>query len=911
MADPPVILPNLASILLPNSNPNPPSPALIPNFGGKPPPKPHQNLSSHQTAPKISSKMRRRSLIIAPDSDEEDDAATPASATTSVSVASGGGGGGGSAGRSSSQNPSPFPYPIPSSPPPSPPVDISDDDEVEEIQDPDEDSPFDDAHDEIRDSDGDSLFTDVADDLSPPFPAPPQIPCPPPAPAPPPPPLSRTPTPTPPPARTPTPVPSPAAAPTPPSRTPTPTPPPAPLFRTPTPTPPPAPTSAPLFPTPTPPLAPLFRTPTPTPPPAPAPTPPARTPTPTPPPAAAPTPARTPSSTPIRAWTPTSTPPTASPSALSMRLRPVDAFLRRLRVRVRPEWLEFCAAELPGFSDGGTEAQGRRCFEQFLFADMNVCGAGVLPAGVGGMDAAVLDGPFVLQVDEIVNMSNPLRERYRDAQAGPKRCLKLSMTDGIQRIYGMEYRPIKDLQVLAPVGFKIVIRNVHIKRGLLMLVPEVIEILGGVVDELEAARVRLVSEVNKPPRGKRKQGGLPLSSRATVAAWPGNVSVTNGGEQGITIPRAVNSHPIGSGNASQVVRTTQTMVEERINPPVVVNGVQQQSQHSQEFTMQDRSASQVVRTTQTMVEECINPPVVVNGVQQQSQHSQEFTMQDQSASRTRNNAEASAPATYRYEPQQSTSRTTRTLVEDYVDHPIVANNVHQQTQRVQEITMQDQATRNQGEPSASTPCGHDTQQGPRGIGGTSANGVEIARSSTVEDKINQIEHPVILSGENEKPFTYLFNMMSDWTIEKDTRPYIQGRIKGLITAVKRFQYKQRKEYELQIWIDDGSHISEAFLHSDVIQNIIGHSCEEMNAAVSDPNPASALAMKETMNGVKHYLTKFEGTMLIEFNRKSSAPIVREMNEGCSTSDAWLLLQRMKTYSAQRHIRSLDYMDTTP
>jgi RecQ-mediated genome instability protein 1 len=76
----------------------------------------------------------------------------------------------------------------------------------------------------------------------------------------------------------------------------------------------------------------------------------------------------------------------------------VDAFLRRLRVRVRPEWIEFCAAELPGFSDGGTEAQGRRCFEQFLFADMNVVGAGVLPEGVGGMDAAVLDGPFVLQV---------------------------------------------------------------------------------------------------------------------------------------------------------------------------------------------------------------------------------------------------------------------------------------------------------------------------------------------------------------------------------------------------------------------------------------------------------------------------------------------------------------------------------
>ena len=43
----------------------------------------------------------------------------------------------------------------------------------------------------------------------------------------------------------------------------------------------------------------------------------------------------------------------------------------------------------------------------------------------------------------------------------------------------------------------------HIRRGLLVSVPEVIDILGGIADELEAARDRLVSEVNKPPRGKR------------------------------------------------------------------------------------------------------------------------------------------------------------------------------------------------------------------------------------------------------------------------------------------------------------------------------------------------------------------------------------------------------------------------
>lgn len=36
-----------------------------------------------------------------------------------------------------------------------------------------------------------------------------------------------------------------------------------------------------------------------------------------------------------------------------------------------------------------------------------------------------------------------------------------------------------------------------------MLVPEVLEVLGGLVEELDAARQRLVQEMNKPPRGKR------------------------------------------------------------------------------------------------------------------------------------------------------------------------------------------------------------------------------------------------------------------------------------------------------------------------------------------------------------------------------------------------------------------------
>ncbi|CAH1441871.1 unnamed protein product [Lactuca virosa] len=68
-------------------------------------------------------------------------------------------------------------------------------------------------------------------------------------------------------------------------------------------------------------------------------------------------------------------------------------------------------------------------------------------------------------VDEIVNISQPLRERY-----------KLSMTDGVQQIFDIEYQPIKDLDALSPAGLKVAISNVNVRHELLMLVPEVFQV---------------------------------------------------------------------------------------------------------------------------------------------------------------------------------------------------------------------------------------------------------------------------------------------------------------------------------------------------------------------------------------------------------------------------------------------------
>ncbi|PAN37836.1 hypothetical protein PAHAL_7G126700 [Panicum hallii] len=798
--------------------------------------------------------MRRRKLVVHSDSDEDDGEGTPtatpasasASASVSVSVASGGGGGGGSGsvGRPSPSNPSPLPVPLPSLSQSFDPVVISDDDAEEEV-------------DEIVDSDGDSPIVDAVEVISPP---PPPAPAPPPTATP-----FRTPTPTPPP---PAPAPAPAPAP-PPTTTP---------FRTPTPTPPPA------------------RTPTPTPPPP--------VPVPAPGPSPITTPFRTPTPTPPLARTPPSAAlphPSPPPPALSGRLRPVYELLRGLGLRLRPEWLESCAAGIPGFDGlGGAAAQARRCFEQFLFADMNACGAGVLPEGVGSMHATVLDGPFVLQVDEIVNMSAPLKERYRDAHAGPKRCLKLSMTDGIQRIFGMEYRPIKDLAVLAPAGLKIIIRNVHIRRGLLMLVPEVIDILGGIVDELEAARDRLVSEVNKPPRGKRKQGGLPLSSRATLAAWPCSTNVTNGGGQGISMPRAVNSsHPTGFGTIRPCSTNVTNGGEQGISMPRAVN-----SSHP--------TGLGIRRSTETVVEEHVSPPVVVNTVQEQIQRVQEINMENPSTYDTRKNTETSAHTTHEHNRTHINETSTQTIIEECVDPPIRANNAHEQIQRVQEITMQEQANVfGMTASSVSTPFGYDSRHGSHVNYGTAANDVEAARSPNV-DRINHMEYSFILSGENEKPFTYICSLLNEWGTQQDTKAYIQGKIKGLITSVKSFQYRQRTKYELYVYIDDGSFISEAIVDHDIVKNMLGLSPGEVTAALAGKfELASASEVKETMRGFQRFLVKFEGMMLVEYNKDSSIPIVREFNEGCSSSNAWLLLRRLKTFSSQIHMRSLDAMDTTP
>ncbi|PSR89443.1 RecQ-mediated genome instability protein like, partial [Actinidia chinensis var. chinensis] len=515
---------------------------------------------------------------------------------------------------------------------------------------------------------------------------------------------------------------------------------------------------------------------------------------------------------------------------------PISGFLARLGLRLRREWLDSCIAGLessvPGFWGLDVAARGKLCFEQFLYSDMNYSGGGILPEDVHNMHLVDLDGPFILQVDEIVNISCPLKGRYQNAPSGLKRCLKLSMTDGVQRVFGMEYRPIKGLEVLAPAGLKVAICNVNIRRGLLMLVPEVFEVLGGQVEDLEAARQRLVHEVNKPPKGKRTRTGVvpPLATRATLAAWPASGSA----------PGHINIFPSQAAaprqEADHVVPPSATRATHAAWPPDSVSAPGHTNSSSSQAADPLRAAEQAVPPSATRDTHAAWPPDSV-----------------------------SAPGHTNIPPLQATA-------------PLQAA----EQGRASGISPRERATGDFAVPISRENAEQDL--------------LPTVVSDVQEIHMVDVDHPVILTGDNEMPFTYLASLCAKRAAMTGKAPNVHGKIKCLLTGVKGFQFKKRITFELCVYVDDGSLISEILIDHNVVQKEIGHS-PEVTVALTSSNTKRVSDMKERLKQFQVFLANFEGTMLVQISEACPLPIAIEMNQGCPSSDAWSLLRRLQSSNA--------------
>ncbi|KAG2410742.1 RecQ-mediated genome instability protein [Vigna angularis] len=590
---------------------------------------------------------------------------------------------------------------------------------------------------------------------------------------------------------------------------------------------------------------------------------------------------------------------------------PVSDFLRRLGLSLKRGWLASCLRQLQvsvtSFEHLDVAAKAKRCFEQFLFADMNLCGAGVLPPAVDSMHLRVLPGPYVLQVDEIINITCPLRGRYEQAPPGPKRCLKLSMTDGVQRVFGMEYRPIKALEVCAPSGLKVAISNVHVRRGLLMLVPEVIEVLGGLVEELDAARKRLVEEINKPPRGKRNKNGElpPLATRATLAAWPPG-GVDNRACNGSTLHSTVSSQENNQGSGRSIPGTVNSLTTEDTLSmgahSAPANSIHRMSSHSMGAhsdltTGAGRSIPSTVNsltTEDTLSMGAHSPPA--NSIHCMSSHSNAMNVDT---------------------PRDTNPVFHATPMSNQLSSVISkAKEMHIDASNARECSIDNRSSNMDSNVAAAhIDTVNITPENAVGIEcspvvynvETDSDRTPVATDTTLLHRtsstalntsdvqmVDALNHPLILSRDQEVPFTYIASLSVKWAKMKGEAPSVQGKIKCFLTGVKGFQFKKRTTYELQAYVDDGSLISEILVDHNVVEKGIGYSPEEVTAALSSPDTKIVHQMKDTMRKFQAFLANFEGIILVEFNKKKTLPLALEMSQGCPQSDAWLLLRRLKS-----------------
>ncbi|KAK7369634.1 hypothetical protein VNO80_11676 [Phaseolus coccineus] len=560
---------------------------------------------------------------------------------------------------------------------------------------------------------------------------------------------------------------------------------------------------------------------------------------------------------------------------------PVTDFLQRLGLSLKRDWLASCLRQLQAsvtsFEHLDVAAKAKSCFEQCLFADMNSCGAGILPPNVVSMHLRILPGPYVLQVDEIVNITCPLRGRYEQAPPGPKRCLKLSMTDGVQRVFGMEYRPIKALEVCASSGLKVAISNVHVRRGLLMLVPETIEILGGLVEELDAARKRLVEEINKPPRGKRNKNGElpPLATRAALAAWPSG-GVDNRACNGSTLHSTVSFQENNQGAGRSIPGTVNSLTTEDTlsmgAQSAASNSIPYMSSNSDTMNVDTPRDSNPVSRASPIANQLSSVISKAKEMHIDAANTGEYSIDHQSS-----NMDSNVAATH-----IDTVNITRESSLAIECSPVLEN-VETDTDR--------------------TPVATDTTHLQR----TSST---VLNTSDVR-MVDASDHPLILSGDQEVPFTYIASLSAKWANMKEEAPSVQGKIKCFLTGVKGFQYKKRTTYELQAYVDDGSLISEILVDHNVVEKGIGYSPKEVTAALSSPDTKIVHQMKDTMRKFQAFLANFEGIILVEFNKKSPLPLALEMTQGCPQSDAWLLLRRLKSLHCPRVQNPVDPIELSP
>lgn len=197
------------------------------------------------------------------------------------------------------------------------------------------------------------------------------------------------------------------------------------------------------------------------------------------------------------------------------------------------EWLIACVecftSENPNFTP---KQLFEFAFEQWTLADLSDVGAPSLPPNCVNCTKMMLTGKYAVQINYFLNVAVPLhkqlqkirrpdaqknlevdnerqeRDRDRLKEDTSARTLKMEITDGVTTVIGFEDHPIPEIKLAIP-GEKAVLSGpIEVRKGVLMLKPANVTILGGEVDTLlvKNAPENLLARALKQPENPDPYG---------------------------------------------------------------------------------------------------------------------------------------------------------------------------------------------------------------------------------------------------------------------------------------------------------------------------------------------------------------------------------------------------------------------
>ncbi|CAG9766787.1 unnamed protein product [Ceutorhynchus assimilis] len=184
---------------------------------------------------------------------------------------------------------------------------------------------------------------------------------------------------------------------------------------------------------------------------------------------------------------------------MSSELEQVKQIFVNYQIPLNMVWLESCiewcrSDNLP--ANYTIKALQNMVYEQWLILDLREVEIASLPRNLSAEISYLLNGVFYVQIMQIIDISKPKLwqlQRIRNKVGKNtevekdfgKRVLQLTLTDGVQEVEAMEFKPCPCLSINNQPGSKLkIIGPLKVRRGRLMLEQQNVKNLGGSVDEL-------------------------------------------------------------------------------------------------------------------------------------------------------------------------------------------------------------------------------------------------------------------------------------------------------------------------------------------------------------------------------------------------------------------------------------------